>query len=129
SFTTPVYSTPATYLQGKLNKYNHVKVDLVVEASAGHITTTTQSNFQMSTWGTIFDDPEPTWTALYVCSANPSYTGYCDSKFDALVSDNQTTLDPQKRIQDMKDMQKIFYAAMPAWFIENRYSWLFTVPN
>ena len=45
------------------------------------------------------------------------------------VVDNQTTLDPNKRIQDVKDMQKAFYADVPAYFLEQRETWTFTAPN
>jgi peptide/nickel transport system substrate-binding protein len=129
TFQTPSYATPADYLQAKFNAYKNVKVDLVKEASATHITKANTSDFTMSMFGNIFDDPEPTWTGIYTCSGTPNYTGYCDPKFDALVADNQQTLDPARRIQDVKDMQKLFYAATPTWFFENRYSWVFTVNN
>jgi peptide/nickel transport system substrate-binding protein len=129
TFPVDSYKTPAEYFQAKLNAYKNVHVDLSVESGSVHQTNANSSNFTMSVYGNIFDDPEPTWTGIYTCSGTPNYTGYCDPKFDALVLDNQQTLDPAKRIQDVKDMQKLFYAATPTFFFENRFSWVFTVNN
>ena len=55
-------------------------------------------------------------------------TGWCDPKFDADVTDNRETLDPNKRIADLKDAQKIFYAQVPALHLERRYSYMVEAP-
>jgi peptide/nickel transport system substrate-binding protein len=129
--TFPVlnYQNTATYVQAALNKFNHVKADLQTEASAQHITNASTSNFTMSVFGNIFDDPEPTWTSINTCTGVPNYTGFCNAQYDADVADNQVTLDPAKRIADIKDAQKVYYAQVPMLFVEQRYSWVFTAPN
>src|ERR1019366_8851904 len=62
TFQTASYATPAEYLQGKFNAYNHVHVDLIKEVAATHISNTNTSAFTMSMYGNNFDDPEPSWT-------------------------------------------------------------------
>jgi ABC-type transport system substrate-binding protein len=117
-------------VQGVLKGFKNIKMDIVTEASSQHITSCTAGAFaQACGFGNIFDDPEPTWTGLYTCTAVPSPTGWCDPKFDAAVADNQVTLDPNKRIQDIKDAQKIFYAQVPSLYLERRYSWNYAASN
>jgi ABC-type transport system substrate-binding protein len=125
-FQSTNYQLSAQYVQGKVNALKNVKMDLVTEASAQHITTCTAGSFaQACGFGNVFDDPEPAWTGIYTCNAAPSPTGYCNSQFDKDVTDNQTTLDPQQRINDIKDAQKQFYNDVPALYLERRYSWVF----
>jgi peptide/nickel transport system substrate-binding protein len=129
-FQSTNYQLSAQYVQGKLNELKNVKMDLVTEASAQHITSCTAGTYaQACGFGNIFDDPEPAWTGLYTCNANPSPTGWCNSQFDKDVADNQTTLDPQQRINDIKDAQKQFYADVPSLYLERRYSWVFHTPS
>jgi peptide/nickel transport system substrate-binding protein len=129
-FPVTNYQLSAQYVQAKLNTYNHMKVDIVTESSALHITNCTAGNFaQACQFGNIFDDPEPTWTGLYTCNAVPSPTGWCNAQFDKDVADNQQTLNAQQRINDIKDAQKQFYAEVPSLYLERRYSWMFTAPT
>ena len=130
AFPVSNYQLSAQYVQGKLNAFNHVKVDIVTEASAQHITNCQTGNFSGACGtGVIFDDPEPAWTGLYTCNATPSPTGWCNTQFDKDVADNQATLDPQQRINDIKDAQKIFYSEVPTLHLERRYSWMFHAKN
>ena len=50
-------------------------------------------------------------------------------EFDELVADNEATLDPNKRVQDWKDIQKLLYADPPVFFVEQRSSWVFSAPG
>lgn len=125
----PQYATPSEYFAGKFNTYKNVKVTLQPEAAATHLSRTTASDFTMSVYANIFDDPEPNFTSSLTCVGSPNYTGYCDPKFDALVQQEKESLDPNQRIATIKQMQQVFYAAAPAWFFESRYSWVFTVNN
>jgi peptide/nickel transport system substrate-binding protein len=129
-FTSTNYQLSAQYVQGKMNALKNVHMDLVTEASAQHITSCTLGQYaQACGFGNIFDDPEPTWTGLYTCNAVPSPTGWCNTQFDKDVADNQATLDPQQRINDIKDAQKQFYAEVPSLYLERRYSWVFHTPS
>src|SRR4029079_10651910 len=96
-----VYNLALPYFQSVLNKYKNVKVTVEPEASAVHQTRVPRGDFQAALYASPFDDPEPTLTSIYVCNAANSPTGFCDSKFDALVTDQRETLDPNKRIQDI----------------------------
>ena len=130
TFALVNYQNTAQYIQAVLNKYNHVKVDLTNEAPPAHVTScATRAYSGICVFAQFFTDPEPAWTGSYVCNSSSSATGYCNSSFDAAVVDNQTTLDPNKRIQDIKDAQKAFYADVPAYFLEQRETWTFTPPN
>jgi ABC-type transport system substrate-binding protein len=130
AFATTNYALSAQYLQAKLNSYNHMKVDIVTEASALHITNCSAGNYTTACgYSLIFDDPEPGWTAPYQCNASPSPTGWCNAQFDKDVLDQQQTLDANQRIADIKDMQKQFYAEVPALITERRYAWMFSAPN
>jgi peptide/nickel transport system substrate-binding protein len=130
TFPVTNYQATAQYVQGKINSYNHVHIDLTTEASAAHITNCTQRQYTgICVFGNIFDDPDPTWTGQFTCTAATNPTGYCNAKFDADVADNEVTLDPNQRINDLKDAQKQFYSDLPALFMEQRYSWVFTNPS
>jgi peptide/nickel transport system substrate-binding protein len=130
AFTATNYQLSAQYVQAKLNTYNHMKVSLVTEASALHITNCTTGTFVGACQtGLIFGDPEPGWDGIFQCNSAPSPTGWCNTQFDKDVADNQQTLSATQRIADVKDMQKIFYNEVPALVLERRYSWMFTAPN
>jgi peptide/nickel transport system substrate-binding protein len=130
AFQSTNYQLSAQYIQAKMNAFKNVKVNIVTEASAQHITSCTAGDFSTSCgFGNIFDDPEPTWTGLYTCNARPSPTGWCNTKFDDQVKINQETLDPNQRVAALKEAQKIFYAEVPSIYFERRYSWVFTDKN
>jgi peptide/nickel transport system substrate-binding protein len=124
------YQTTAQYIQAVLQKYNHVKVDLVSEAPPAHVTSCqTRAYAGICVNAGFFTDPEPGWTGTFICASPASPTGYCNPAFDAAVADNQLTLDPAKRIADIKDAQKQLYADVPAYYLEQRMTWTFTAPN
>ena len=124
------YQNTATYVQSKLNEYQHVKVGFTTEASNVHITNCQNKSYTgICVFGTIFDDPDPTFTAVFGCNSVPNYTGYCNTKFDQLVADNESTLDPNQRISDWKEIQKLLYADPPMVFMEQRSSWVFSAPG
>jgi peptide/nickel transport system substrate-binding protein len=129
-FPTTNYQLSAQYIQSKMNSFNHVHVDLVTESTALHQTNCVTGQYaQACGYADIWDDPDPTWTGLYVCNAAPSRTGWCNSQFDKDVADNEQTLSPQQRIADIKDAQKQFYAEIPTLYLERRYAWMFTAVN
>jgi peptide/nickel transport system substrate-binding protein len=124
------YQNTSQYVAAVLNQFKHIKVDLITEASAAHITNCGNRAYTgICVFGTIFDDPDPTFTSVFTCGAATNYTGYCNPKFDELVNDNHSTLDANQRVKDIKDMQKLFYADVPALFVEQRYSWVFSAPG
>jgi peptide/nickel transport system substrate-binding protein len=129
SFNTGVYNIALPYIQAKLNSYKNVKVTVEPEASAVHQLRVPRGDFQAALYASPFDDPEPAFTSIYVCNAPQTPTGFCDSKFDSLVVDQRETLDPQKRISDIKEMQKILYQQVPVFFFEKRAAWDFGAPN
>jgi peptide/nickel transport system substrate-binding protein len=130
TLTSQNYTLSAQYVQAVVNKLDNIHMNLLGEATALHVTNCNTSAFDaICATGIIFDDPEPAWTGLFLCGVSPNPSGYCNSKFDADVADNQATLDPNKRIADIKDAQKIYYADLPALTVERRYSWSFAAPN
>jgi peptide/nickel transport system substrate-binding protein len=130
SFGTGAYGAVGQYVQAVLGGYKNVKADLTINSTGAQVTTCTSRGYTgVCVFGNIFDDPEPTWTSLYTCASASNYTGYCNTKFDAAVADNQVTLDPKQRIQDIKDAQKQFYADVPAVFLQGAYTWMFSAPN
>jgi peptide/nickel transport system substrate-binding protein len=130
TFPAQNYVDGATYVQGILNGYRNVKVNLSIEASTQHISSCTQRLYVgVCFYGGPFDDPEPLWTSIFTCSAGTNYTGFCDAKFDADVLDNQTTVDPARRIADIKDAQRIIYAQVPVLYLDRRQSWDFATPQ
>ena len=86
-------------------------------------------SYQAGLTASVFVDPEPQWTSVFSCAANPSPTGWCSTKFDAAAADNQLTLDPATRIRSIEAAQADFYAQVPALFLERRYSWTYTSPQ
>ena len=120
----------AQYVQAALNKYNNVKVTVQSEPPAQHAANCSAGTFDAAcTTVNGFDDPEPGWTAMFTCNAAPSPTGWCDTKFDSSVVDNQQTLDPKQRVADIKTAQTQFYADVPALYLERRTVWTFTAPD
>jgi peptide/nickel transport system substrate-binding protein len=130
AFPSPNYANSASYIQATLNKFNHIKVNITTVATSAHVTECTSRQYTgICHYGNPFDDPDPTWVNPYLCSSATNPTGWCNPQFDALIKDNETTLDPAKRIQDLKDAQKIFYAEQPSLYVETRYSWVFHASN
>jgi peptide/nickel transport system substrate-binding protein len=129
SFSAINYFTSAQYIQGVLNKYRNVKVSVQQDAGTAHQQNYNSGNYQASNSGLPIVDPEPAWTSVYTCDANPSPTGWCSSVFDAAVKENRTTLDPARRIAVLKDAQREFYSQVPSLFLERRYNWLVSAPN
>jgi peptide/nickel transport system substrate-binding protein len=130
TFALVNYQTTAQYVVATLNKFKGVKVTQTDEAAPAHVTScATRAYTGICVFAQFFTDPEPGWTGVYVCSSTNNPSGYCNKNFDALVADNQLTLDGNKRIQDIKDMQKLFYADVPAYYVEQRMTWTFNAPN
>jgi peptide/nickel transport system substrate-binding protein len=128
SFNTGVYNIALPYIQAKLNSYRNVKVTIEPEASAVHQLRVPRGDFQAALYSSPFDDPEPAWTTIHVCGATNSPTGWCEPKFDALMNDQRETLDPNKRVQDMKEAQRLMYAQAPVFYFEKRAAWDFATP-
>src|SRR5205823_6765231 len=117
------------YMQGVLRDFKNVKVTVQTYAIAAGTQKLNSRDFQMMLAGNYFVDPEPAFTSRYICAANPNPTGWCDSKFDANVNSEKSTLDANQRIIDLKDAQKIFYAAAPSLYYDRGYSWMMTSPQ
>jgi peptide/nickel transport system substrate-binding protein len=126
TFNAGDYVGGAQYIASALNKLKNINVQVSVEGTTAHIQRTTNSDFAVSMYATNFDDPDPAWTGNYTCNASPSPTGFCDSKFDAFVADNRLTLDPNQRITDLKEAQKIAYAQLPSLWLQRRQNWLYS---
>jgi peptide/nickel transport system substrate-binding protein len=129
AFNVQTQITQSEYMQGVLNAFKNVKVNVEQVAVAQGITQLNSGNFQVILAGLYFIDPEPILTAKFVCTASPSVTGWCNPKFDADVADAKSTLDPNQRIADIKDMQKIFYNDVPSLFYDRGYSWMIAAPS
>jgi len=129
SFQYGNFPGEAQYIQSKLNSYKNVKVDLLFEATNLHITKTLQGDFDMTSFSNPFDDPEPTWTGVFVCANPASPTGWCNTSFDAAVDRGKLTLDPNERAKAMKDAQKAFYTDIPGFYFERRVTWHFAIPQ
>jgi peptide/nickel transport system substrate-binding protein len=129
TFTASNYIAAAEYMQAVLNKFKNVKVTIDPASSPVQQTRVISGDYTVAAFGNPFDDPEPGWTSLYTCSASPSFTGWCDQGFDALVADQRVTLDPSQRVKDIKDAQKIFYQAVPSLYYTRSSTYLFTPPS
>jgi ABC-type transport system substrate-binding protein len=115
------------YMQAKLNSYRNVKVNLTLEAVNVHITTNNSAAYDVEGYSNPFDDPEPSWTGIWVCGA--STTGWCNTNFDADVANGRNTLDAATRIQAMKDAQKVFYGDLPGFYFQRPSTWFYTTPG
>jgi ABC-type transport system substrate-binding protein len=124
SFNSSNYKTRSEYIQAVFNKYRNVKTTIDLAASAVQIGRVNQRNFTLALYSTPSDDPDPTFTDRWICNANPSYTGYRGPKFDAAVQDARETTDPNKRIADSKEAQRLLHMAMPVMFYERRYTYI-----
>jgi peptide/nickel transport system substrate-binding protein len=130
AFSTLNYALSAQYLQAKLNAFKNVKVDILTEASALHITNCTSGNFTGACGtGIIFDDPAAGWTSRFVCDNKANDSGWCNPAFDKAVQTSEQTLNAQERINAIKEAQRVFYSEQPFTWFERRYSWMFTAPN
>jgi ABC-type transport system substrate-binding protein len=129
TFQTGNWQAEAQYIQAKLNSYRNVKVDLTLEATNLHINKTLAGDFDVTGYSNPFDDPEPTWTGVFVCNNTATPTGWCNTNFDAAVDRGRLALDPNDRIQAMKDAQREFYKDLPGFYFERRVTWNFSVPR
>jgi peptide/nickel transport system substrate-binding protein len=130
AFPAQNYATSAQYVQGTLNKFRNVNISIVTEASTLHNTNCPRGDFDaICGYGNNFDDPEPAWTGFFTCNAPSSPTGWCNTKFDAAVTQNQVSLDPATRIAAIREAQRQFYNDVPGLYLERRYSWLFGASN
>jgi peptide/nickel transport system substrate-binding protein len=126
AFPSPNYANSAAYIQGVLNKYKGIKIDITTVATSAHVTECQQRTYNgICHYGNPFDDPDPTWVNPFLCTSSTNPTGWCNKEFDRLILDNETTLDPNQRIKDLKDAQKIFYAEQPSLYFEQPYSWVY----
>jgi peptide/nickel transport system substrate-binding protein len=124
------YVPAATYIQAKLNTYKNVKVgSVLLDGSAAAAARAAAGNFSALVYGAVFDDPDQGFTSLFDCTNPTNPTGFCDQEYQNLAADQRSTLDPKQRIADIKQMQKLVYAAAPAVFFERRTGWVFGVPN
>jgi peptide/nickel transport system substrate-binding protein len=130
TFPSPNYQASAQFIQAALNRYKHLNLTFSTVATAQHVTECQQKQYVgICHYGNPFDDPDPTWVVNFLCTSTVNPTGYCNQDFDKLIEDSRTTLDPEQRVKDLKDAQKIFYHDQPALYVETRYSWAFTDPN
>src|SRR5262249_17468945 len=108
------YGPMAQYVKSKLEQLKNVKVSINTVATQQIVSAVAARNYQGALYILAADDPHPLWTLAFTCSAAQlggagSPTGYCNSKWDQLAADQQSTLDPAQRIADIKEMQKIEY--------------------
>jgi peptide/nickel transport system substrate-binding protein len=129
TFGTGNYAPAAQFIQASLNKLNNVHVSIDTAATATQVSRVTSGDFTVANYGNPFDDPDPVWVSLFLCSGATQYTGFCNQQYDNDINDQRTTLDPKQRIADIKDAQKVFYAQIPAWYYELRTNWVFSTPN
>jgi peptide/nickel transport system substrate-binding protein len=130
SFPTEPYPTQAQYIQGVMNRYKNVKVNVIVEGLPAHLANCFSGNFDNACNAAVFwTDPEPAWTSVYTCDAKPNATGWCNSQFDKYVADNRATLNPNQRITDIKEAQRIFYSELPSISFDRRGAWKFHKPH
>jgi peptide/nickel transport system substrate-binding protein len=133
------FKSTAEYMQGILNSYNNVHVDLQENASTAQVAIVNSGAFQAETTQLVWDEADPTFTSPFSCSANPDWTGWCLSSdtatrqqalaFDAAASTYRSSLDAAKRVDAMKTMQKAVYAAVPVDFLEPKVGWILTKSN
>src|SRR5262249_51321275 len=90
-------------IQAKLNTYRNVRANLTLESINVHIANNNSGAYEVEGYSNPFDDPEPSWTGIWVCGA--STTGWCNSGFDTAVANGRNTLDANARIQAMKDAE------------------------
>lgn len=129
TFNASSYTSSAEYMQGVLNKFKNVKMTIDAAASPAQQSRVIAGNYTIAAFGNPFDDPEPGWTNLYTCAANPSFTGWCNAKFDAAVDAQRVALDPKEWIAQIKEAQKQFYAEVPSFYYSRGSTYLFTAPN
>jgi peptide/nickel transport system substrate-binding protein len=128
AFNTGVYPAASQYVQAKLNAFRNVKVSVTVQASATQQQREINGDFLATMSSVFWEDPEPTWSSQFSCSI-PTYTGWCDSQFDALMADQRQTLDANQRITDIKAATKIFVTQVPIFFFQQRVAWLWAQPK
>jgi peptide/nickel transport system substrate-binding protein len=129
TFGTGNYAPAAQFIQASVNKLNNVHVSIDTAATATQVARVTGGDFTVANYGNPFDDPDPVWVGLFVCSGATQYTGFCNTQYDNDVNDQRVTLDPNQRINDIKDAQKVFYSQIPAWYYELRTNWVFSTAN
>jgi len=129
TFNASSYVSSAEYMQAVLNKFRNVKMTIDAAASPQQQSRVIGGQYSIAAFGNPFDDPEPGWTSLYTCNANPSFTGWCNTAFDNAVNAQRVALDPKERINQIKEAQKVFYQEAPSFYYTRGSSYLFTAPN
>jgi peptide/nickel transport system substrate-binding protein len=119
AFNQQYYLSMAQFVAASLNKLNHVKVTIDSQTVQTAVARVNQRAYQVSTFASAFNDPDPKWVNTFISAASPSPTGWKNSVFDAAVTDAKTTLDPNKRIADFREALRQFYTDMPAMFVEH----------
>jgi peptide/nickel transport system substrate-binding protein len=127
TYNVPTYIKAATYLQGTLNKYKNVKVDIQVLAVTVQLGNIANGTFQASYFGQPFDDPDPVWLTRFSCDSKT--TGFCDSQWDQALADSRASLDGNQRATIIKNAEKLLLRDIPVTVLENSYVWVFTAPN
>jgi peptide/nickel transport system substrate-binding protein len=129
TFNSATFPLGVQYIQGILNGYKNVKVQVQVESIAQNVTRVSTGDYGIDLFGNFFVDPEPGWSTLFTCGSAGNFTGYCSAKYDAAINDQKTTLDGNQRIADIKAAQQQFYADIPADYVERRVNWNYGAAN
>jgi peptide/nickel transport system substrate-binding protein len=127
AFQTSNLRVAAEWMQGQLNNFKNVKVNLDVQASGSVISNIIKKNYDAAQYGLIFLDPD-TAIEYELCNSSQNVTGYCNSNLDKTLLATRTTPDVNARIQGWKDAQKTLLADVPFLFFEHSMLGIFAQP-
>lgn len=96
------------FLQSQLQENLGAKVNIVTKPFDAFLDATEKGNYQMSAsgWGADYNDPS-TFLDLFVSDGAFNDPAFSNDQYDKLMADAKTEADPKKRMEFMKEAEKI----------------------
>jgi peptide/nickel transport system substrate-binding protein len=103
------------FIQNQVQRLQHVKMNLNAVSVNQLITALVTKNFDAITFNYNGSDPEDTFNGRIESTSSTDLSGYKNSQVDSLIADSRVTLDPNQRLNDIKQVQKLVIDDVAFW--------------
>jgi peptide/nickel transport system substrate-binding protein len=118
----------AEFIQSQLNQFDNVEVTVDVKA-AGDITHVLQRDYQVSSWGFPFIDPEPGLFNYAQSEQFTDFSGYSNPDVDAALEAARLTRDRDERAELYREVLTHLAEDVPWWPYSHSEAGFLTVPE
>jgi peptide/nickel transport system substrate-binding protein len=118
----------AEFIQSSLNQFENVEVTIDVKA-AGDITHVLQRDYEVSSWGFPFIDPEPGLFNYAQSEQFTDFSGYSNPEVDAALEAARLTRDNDERAELYREVLTHLAEDVPWWPYSHSEAGFLTVPE